>query len=123
MDYINSLQVEGKPYGHYRFKPGEEPSFYATTDVAIMRTIMGENLKESLSEKQRLEWIEYINSFANPDGTYKGGRHVEHHRNWMAISALGPLEGKQLYRVQFYDDFNTTEKIGPWLDQIDWVNQ
>ena len=33
------------------------------------------------------------------------------------------MGGKQLYPVQFYDDFNSIEKIGPWLDQIDWKNQ
>ena len=50
-DYLGSLLVEGAPYGCYRFKRGEEPSFYATTDVAIMRGIMGEDLLSTLTKK------------------------------------------------------------------------
>lgn len=81
---------------------------------------MGENLKQSLSDQQRAEWIGYINSFALENGEYRGGRHSKQHRNGMVTGALGVLGGRQRYPVQFYEDFNTEEKVGPWLEQIDW---
>lgn len=123
LNYLSRLQKPDMPYGAYRYTPGDEPGFYSTTDVAIMRTIMGEDLHRSLSRKQRRAWIDYINSYANEDGTYQGGRHADHHRNGMAIGALGPLGGSQLYPVRFYGDFDELDEIGPWLENIDWENQ
>ena len=122
-NHITSLQVAGKPYGCYRLKKGGEAELYATCDVAIMRTIMGEDLTKSLTQDQRREWIDYINSFAQEDGVYKGGRHSEQHRNGMVIGALGALGGRQLYPVSFYEEFDTVEEIGPWLEDIDWNRQ
>ncbi|HPO12032.1 MAG TPA: hypothetical protein PLI09_01200 [Candidatus Hydrogenedentes bacterium] len=120
MAYITVLQVPGKPYGCYRLKPSGEAELYATCDVAILRTVMGESLKQTLSDQQRQEWIAHINSFAQEDGEYKGGRHSKQHRNGMVIGALGVLGGKQKYPIRFYGDFNTIEKVEPWLEQIAW---
>lgn len=120
MAYVMPLQVPGKPYGWYRLKPSGDAELYATCDVAILRTVMGENLKQTLIAQQRQEWIVYINSFAQENGEYKGGRHSKQHRNGMVIGALGVLGGKQNYPVQFYGDFDTVEKVEPWLEQIDW---
>lgn len=120
--YVSTLQMPGRPYGCYRLKPGREAEIYATCDVAILRTVMGENLKQTLTDQQRREWIDYINSFAQPDGVYEGGRHSKQHRNGMVTGALGVLGGKQKYPVQFYEEFNTVEKAGSWLEQIDWAH-
>jgi len=125
MAYVDSLHVPGKPYGCYRDKPGAAPSLYAACDVAILRTIMGEDLRTSLTEKQRREWIDYINTFADEDGTYHGGRqdHSRAHANGMVIGALGPLGGKQKYPVRLYDAFDTPAEVGAWLEKVDWRNQ
>ena len=121
MAYLATLLEPGKPYGCYRLKPSGDAEIYATCDVAILRTIMGEDLKQSLTAQQREEWIGHINSFAQEDGVYMGGRHSKQHRNGMATGALGVLGGKQKYPIQFYEDFNTPEKVGTWLEQIDWT--
>jgi hypothetical protein len=121
--YTGTLQVSGQPYGCYRLKPEGEAELYATCDVAIMRTVMGEDLKRSLTTQQRQEWIGYINSFAQEDGVYRGGRHSEQHRNGMVIGALGALGGQQRYRVRLYQEFGTIEKASTWLEGIDWSRQ
>jgi len=123
--YVDALQVPDQPYGCYRDKRDAVPSLYATCDVAIIRTVMGEDLRTSLTERQRREWIDHMNSFADPDGTYHGGRrqHSREHANGMVIGALGPLGGKQKYPVRLYGGFDTLEKVGPWLEKIDWRNQ
>lgn len=123
VQHIESLQVSGKPYGCYRLKPGGEAELYATCDVAIMRTIMGEDLMKSLTRNQCKQWIDYINSFAQEDGVYRGGRHSKQHRNGMVIGALGVLGGQQKYPVKLYEEFNTIEKVAPWLEKIDWSRQ
>jgi hypothetical protein len=123
MTYVESLHCLNAPYGHYRLTPDREAELYAACDVAILRTVMGEDLKKSLTDSQRGEWINNINSFAQENGIYRGGRHTDEHRNGTVIGALGVLGGKQLYPVQLYKGFSEIEKINDWLEAIDWRHQ
>ncbi|EIQ01940.1 hypothetical protein OpiT1DRAFT_00517 [Opitutaceae bacterium TAV1] len=125
MAYLETLRVPGAPYGCYRYRPGAttEQDLYATTDVAILRTVMGEDLRTSLTPEQRQQWIGHINSFAREDGVYGPGGHSDHHRNGMVIGALGPLGGRQKFPVRFYRDFDTPETAAAWLEKIDWSRQ
>ncbi len=122
---MDSFMVRPGPYGVYRLRRTGEPELYATTGVAIARTVMGENFKETLTLEQRQEWVDHINSYAKPDGTYISGimGHSLFHRNGMVIGALGPLGGKQKYPVQLYEQFDEEHEIIPWLERINWVNQ
>jgi hypothetical protein len=125
--YVDTLQAPGKPAGHYLDSPASKsaPSLYASCDVAILRTVMGEDLQKSLTADQRREWINHINSFARPDGTYGPARknHSAQHANGMVVGALGALGGRQKYVVRLYDDFDTVDEVGPWLEKIDWRKQ
>ncbi|HWA88013.1 MAG TPA: hypothetical protein VG710_17425 [Opitutus sp.] len=113
--------------GAYRMAPRERCDLYSSCDVAIMRTIMGEDLRATLPAAQRMEWCEHINSFARHDfgeagdGSYGDTMgHSALHANGMVIGALGVLEGWQAHPVRLYDDFAPAERIGPWLDSLDW---
>ncbi|MGN6555329.1 MAG: glycoside hydrolase family 88/105 protein [Verrucomicrobiota bacterium] len=125
--YVETLRVPGQPFGTYIDNPGtnQKPSLYAACGVAIMRTIMGEELRKTLTPDQRQEWIQSINSFALPDGTYGPERrgHSAEHGNGMVISALGALGGQQRYPVRLYDAFDTPDKVGGWLEGVDWLKQ
>ena len=125
MNYIEKeLQGTDKPYGYYRQYPadGEKYGLYGTLDISLIRTIMGEDFHSSLTNKQRKEWIDFINSFALEDGTYSSDWHNPTHRNGMVISALGPLGGKQIYPNTLYNEFNTVDKLIPYLDnEVDWA--
>jgi hypothetical protein len=132
LDYCNSILDKNGPYGCYRRGPGQRPDLYASCDVAILRTVMGEDLKTSLADEQRHQWIDHINSFANrfhingksPDGSYFDTfGHSVYHANGMVIGALGVLGGKQAYPVKLYDVFNQVDLVSPWLEKIDWVKQ
>lgn len=113
-------------YGSYRKLPHERCDLYASTDMAIARTIMGEDLR-ALPQQQRAEWIAHINSFADEyrkDGSYSDTfGHSPLHANGMVISALGALGGRQKYPCRLYDDFRKPEQITAWLERIDWVRQ
>ena len=127
MAYCDACQVPGKPLGWYYDRPDktQAPSLYASCDVAHLRTVMGEDLRTTLTTVQRQAWIEHIHSFAQPDGTSGPARinHSAHHANGMVIGALGVLGGKQKFPVQLYGEFDTVEKVGPWLEQVDWRKQ
>jgi len=118
------LDKEG-PYGSYRMRLKKRPDLYSSCDVAQIRAIWGGDLKTSLSDKKRKEWIAHINSFQNrKDGSYfdRYG-HSALHANGMTIGALGVLGGKQAFPVELYDAFNTTDNVVPWLEKINWTRQ
>ena len=125
--YAKALQVPGKPLGCYFDRPGNTnaPSLYASCDVVHMRIVMGEDLQKSLTPAQRQAWADHINSFVRPDGTYGPARrnHSPQHANGMVVGALGALGGKQKYPVRLYDDFDSVEEVGPWLERVDWRKQ
>lgn len=124
-EYIDSLQMPGKPCGWYRDHRSKEPLLYPSCDVAILRAIMGEDLQQTLTADERRQWIDHVNSFAQPDGTYSGRRENQsvEHANGMVIGALGVLGGRQKHVVQLYRGFDSLEKIGPWLERMDWQRQ
>ena len=123
--HCDTLLDEGKPYGCYRPGGGKPPDLYSSCDIAILRTIMGEDLTASLSHTHRTEWIAHINSFAEEtDGSYSNrSGHSALHANGMVVGALGALGGRQRYPVKLYDAFSTPDKVEPWLEKIDWVYQ
>lgn len=111
-------------YGCYCGGPDADADLYASLDVALSRVIMGEDLTQTLSVEQRQQWCAYINSYANPDGTYQRfNHHSALHANGMVIGALGPLGGRQPYPVSLYDDFSAVDQVDQWLDAIDWARQ
>ena len=124
-DHFRSLLTKGLTYGAYATGVSEATDLYASCDVAIARHIMGESLTKTLSADQRQQWIAYINSYQQPeDGSYtERYRHSKLHANGMTIGALGVLGGRQRYPVKLYEAFNTVDKVGPWLEQINWAQQ
>lgn len=96
----NSLLDKDGPYGSYRGGSGTHTSLHSSCDVAIMRTIMVEDLMVTLSDVQRQQWIDFINSFAISRGSDYGSYcdtygHLFHHANGLVIGALGVMGGRQ----------------------------
>jgi len=124
------LRDRDGPYGCYRCGPGKRPDLYSSLDIALARTIMGEDLAATLSDGRRQEWVAHINSFAmrafdRPgDGSYEDiFGHSTLHANGMVIGALGVLGGRQPYPVRLYDPFRSVETVAGWLERIDWSMQ
>ena len=84
---------------------------------------MGEDLTRTLTPEQRQQWVDHINSFARPDGTYENPNHSEMHRNGMVVGALAVLGGRQKYPVRLYDEFDELDEIEPWLERVRWDRQ
>ncbi|HVU32224.1 MAG TPA: hypothetical protein VHE61_02235 [Opitutaceae bacterium] len=126
-DYAEGLRDRDGRYGAYRTGRRGRCDLYASCDLAIMRTLLGEDLARVVPERERTEWCEHINSFANhefgapSDGSY-GDRfgHSPLHANGMVIGALGVLGGRQAHPVSLYDAFAQPESVGPWLESLDW---
>lgn len=123
--YLDKILDKEGPYGSYRKGIKQRPDLYSACDVAQIRTIWGEDLRQTLILEKRNEWVAHINSFADKsDGSYfdRYG-HSRLHANGMTIGALGVLGGQQKYPVSLYHEFNSTRTVIPWLEHIDWSRQ
>lgn len=127
---LRDLEDHGGPFGCYRSGRKQRPDLYSSLDAALIRVIMGEDFKSTLTDSERQSWVNHINSYARRhydqpgDGSYEDIHgHAPLHANGMVIGALGPLGGQQIYPTRLYDAFDTPEKVGPWLDSLDWSNQ
>jgi hypothetical protein len=127
LDYCERLRDRDGRCGAYRLAPRARCDLYASCDIALLRTIMGENLATALTAAQRAAWCDHINSFARhdfgrpADGSYSDTMgHSPLHANGMVIGALGVLGGRQPYPVQLYAAFDRPETVGPWLASLDW---
>lgn len=126
LHYCEGIRDKGGPYGCYRMGRGRRPDLYASCDVALIRAIMGEDFRETLTQQQRKEWIDHINSYqVRSDGRYEDTLgHSSLHANGMVIGALGVLRGRQRYPVNLYEAFNTKGVVVSWLEnEIDWSRQ
>lgn len=125
--FFESRRLAAEPYGQYRMRSTDNsPDYYASLDVVISRTLMGEDFTQSLSNQQRTEWINHLHSFALANGTYSSTYgHHQLHANGMTIGALGPLGGKQLYpATPLYAPFDQPDEVSGYLqNSINWTNQ
>lgn len=128
-DFLEKRRDRDGSCGAYRMAPGARCDLYSSCDVAILRTIMGEDLMTTLSATQRAEWCAHLNSFARHDfglpcdGSYGDTMgHSSLHANGMVIGALGVLGGRQAHPVQLYAEFDRADSVGPWLESLDWRN-
>lgn len=130
LKHCDRLLDRDGPYGCYRIGPHKRVDLYSSCDIALMRAIMGEDLRATVSPGRRQEWIDHINSFASnsfgkaTDGSYfDTNGHSVFHANGMVIGALGVLGGRQKFPCRLYEAFNTPEKVVPWLESLDWPHQ
>ncbi|WP_425396416.1 LamG domain-containing protein [Aeoliella sp.] len=125
--FFESRRLTDEPYGQYRMRASDTgPDYYASLDVAISRTVMGEDLTQSLTEQQRTEWIDHLHSYALANGTYSSTYgHHQLHANGMTVGALGPLGGKQLYpAAPLYAPFDQPAEVANYLENsINWASQ
>jgi hypothetical protein len=125
-EYCGRLRDRGGCCGAYRMAPRARCDLYSSCDVAILRTITGEDLENTPGTGEREEWRGHINSFAKhdferpADGGYCDTMgHSQLHANGMVIGALGVPGGKQA-QPELYEPFDRPEKAGPWLASLDW---
>lgn len=124
-DHLESLRDREGPVGAYRGGRGRRTDLYASLDVALMRTLMGENLAKSLPPAERRAWADHINSFQKPDGTFTDvfTHHSQLHAHGMVVGALGALGESMRYPHNLYAPFADPADVPGWLEQIDWAEQ
>jgi len=122
---LEALRVADGPPGAYAAQPGGAPDFYASMDVVHIRTVMGEDLRETLSEAERAAWAEHLGGFQDGAGRFVGTYNglSQHHALGMVIGALGPLGHGLPRRHGLFDDLCRSADLPGWLEGIDWASQ
>lgn len=133
--YIEQMRVEGKPYGRYRYAEGmPKPTLYSSTYAAMTRDLYGD--LDRLTDAQRREWIEYLQSHQDDDGLYRdpliydqgwykadpewcGRRHLTCH----VITALTSLRAVAAKPMRMLEPFLKPEGLTAWLQSRGWRNR
>ncbi len=123
--HLESLRDREVSAGAYRGGSGRRTDLYASLDVALMRTLMGEELATSLSPAERRAWADHINSYQRPDGTFTDvfTHHSQLHAHGMVVGALGAIGEAMRHPHTLYAPFAAVEAVPGWLAAIDWATQ
>ncbi len=130
--FIESMRLADGAYGRYRYAAGcTRPTLYSSTYAAMTRHLYRD--LDSLTEPQRAEWVEYLQSHQDEDGLFRdpvifdqgwykgdpewcGRRHLSCHVV-TALTCLGAVARKPL---RFLEPFLERGGLVKWLEARDW---
>jgi len=132
LSYIEDMRIKDGAYGRYKYaKSQTEPVLYASLYAALTRHLYRD--LDEISDKQRNEWIDYIQSYQSADGLFKdplidneiapvidwwGWRHLTLHAI-MALTALGATAEK---KFRLLEPFREKNFVIGWLGSRNWRN-
>lgn len=132
LGYIESMRFKDGAYGRYRYAADmPESTLYSSTYAAMTRSLYRD--LDTLTRKQREEWIAYLQSHQDKDGLFRdprifgegwyqddpewcGRRHLSCHVV-TALTCLGAVAAKPLTHLE---PFFAREKLTAWLEDRDW---
>jgi hypothetical protein len=128
--YAEKLKAKGEPAGRYYYSAqGKTPILYASVYSALLYDLLDK--VGELNIHERLEWVDYINSFQCEDGLYRdplldndiaesidwwGWRHLSAH----VVSAITALGGKTRYPFCFLNFLYGTGRAYRWIKELPW---
>ncbi len=117
--WYETLVVKGAPYGAYAMRPGgKTPSLYASADLAWIRWICNDL---EITGGQRREWIAFLRSRRNPDGTYRHRTgHCPSHAFCHVTGALHMLGAPAPPLPPFLEKYMDPARVPAWLESIHW---
>jgi hypothetical protein len=133
--FIEAMRLTDGAYGRYRYAAGcKQPTLYSSTYAAMTRHLYRD--LDSLTESQRSEWVEYLQSHQDDDGLFRdpvifdqgwyrgdpewcGRRHLSCHVV-TALTCLGAVAKKPL---RFLDPFLEPGGLVKWLETRKWAKQ
>lgn len=128
--YAERLRVQKLSYGAYRYKSGDAPPIlYASVFAALLRHLLSD--LDNLTDDQRHEWIEYINSHQCEDGLYRdplvANQLAEREDSWgwrhltlLVLIALNALGGRPAHALNYLEIVSTQFKAEQFVDSLDW---
>ncbi len=124
LSYIHEFIAQfraGSKIGDYSYRKGRNISdLYGSSDILMILYTINEL---NLTAKQRLEWIQRLQSFQDPkSGWFKEAEtfHFKEHSTAYCITALDLLGEKPAFPLKFIHKLNTQKKVENWLNRMLW---
>lgn len=132
LEWVESMRLCGEPYGQYRFSPSRNYcDAYSSAIAAFLRDMFDE--LSHLGEKERLQWIELLCSFQDPDSGYFFDERLfpkdcndllsMFELTHACVSALDLLGSLPKNRLRFLDALANAPALIRWLDERVWVTR
>ncbi len=123
LSYIASMRLTDHPYGRYRYSANAtKPTLYSSAYAAMTRHLY--NDLHSLSDRQRQEWIDYLQSYQGDDGLFRdpviGRGQAYEHLSWHVTTALHCLGVNARKYLKWIDKYKNKKALQPWLDARRW---
>jgi len=128
--FLRSMQLDGNAVKYRYSNSCAKPTLYASVYACMTYSMLGILKKLNAGEKQ--EWIQYFDSFQNPedglfydsaveneifaDSDWWGARHLALHM----ISAYTDLNSKPRYQFKFLSPYYDSNYMTAWINEFDW---
>lgn len=121
LTFTETLKIPGM-YCRYKFSPTTDATIFSSLFALFIKDLFKET--DNFSEKERNEWINYIQSFQNPEYGYfepEEYYHKDKERNSyqltaFCLSALSILKAEPLYELKFVDiNWPDKESVNKYL--------
>ncbi|MEN8226807.1 MAG: hypothetical protein ABFS38_01540 [Bacteroidota bacterium] len=125
LSYIESVCMKDGPYGQYRYSANvTKPTLYSSSYAAMTRHLYRD--LDSLTEHQRQEWINYLQSHQRDDGMFHdpvvdNGQYIaDEHLSWHVTTALHCLGADALKPLRWINKYKDKRILKKWLDDLEW---
>ncbi|HID06140.1 MAG TPA: hypothetical protein EYP10_03225 [Armatimonadetes bacterium] len=135
LEWVEAMRVPEDGYGRYRFAVScREPDLYSSCIAVFIRDLLRD--LNNLTDAQRQQWIEFIQSFQDPDTGYFIDSRVEPRdtatHSWdylklemthLSVSALDILGAFPRHPLRFLESLASAPALTKWLNQRAWVRR
>lgn len=132
--WLRTLHDPGQPIWQYRFFAGADSTVYTSCFALYLRHLL--NDLASLTDSQKGEWIEYLQSFQHeqsglfidpsaqqriPDSNHNS-EHLSQQLTTFCLNALECLQARPLYPLSFVARWYDKNTLLNWLNGLNWLN-
>ncbi len=133
LEYVEKMRVKEQPYGRYCCNDSSSrPVLYASTYAAMTKHLYGD--LKNLSERERKEWVIYLQSYQEENGLFtdpiavnsefwkekKWNNYGQLHFALHVIGAFGALGAKIKKPFRTIEPFKKKDYILSWLEARNW---
>ncbi len=131
--FFEKRRLKTAGFGRYSFAPGGVFTYWSSGYAALCLSLTG--LLRDIDEKQRLQWIDYLQKGQDPEtgffkepvdesnapaGPIHHARDIYWHGATFAAGALHVLGAKPLHPFKCIDEFKNTGKMIEWIEKLPW---
>ena len=130
LNFVSEMKVDNDNIWEYNLSKNTDSSVFTSCFAIFIRHTFKD--LDKLSPKQKLEWINYLQSFQNEDsGLFSSEakfiasdlhdqEHLDFQLGTFCIAALKCLGSNSLYPLKFVEKFHDKEAMYDYLSSLNW---